>query len=441
MARAAAQQETAVLPALFAGTWVGTQAWAIKDPPPGASQDQLVTLELQVVDGKITGTMKPFLGGEDGATITAAAIVGEELHATAMVGRPRAVAGRPGGGGGPKWKDLIRISFVFRTAGVKMTGTADLQMGNVPWAKFSYDLGKVAEISGQTPPDAAEQSLRAAVAAAPQLTALAASAITVPGVELGMVPWVASAKDGTVYLLQRGDKADPVIAIDRAGKVLRSWGRSRYVMPHAIRVDPQGNVWTTDAASSHVTKYSSTGQVLLDIEVGGQPSPCRNNFCGTTDIAFAANGHLFISDGYANARILEYSADGKKLAEWGTPGSGPGQFVLPHSIQIDPAGLVYVADRENGRVQRFDQTGKYVDEWAYGKTFGLKADGGFMWLATQPLQQPNFSPGWLLKVDTRTGRIAGWVPSEGNHGMDVTVSGDLLLGPGPNLLPQRYATP
>ena len=180
---------SAVQPERFAGTWVGTQAWAIKDPPPGASQDQLVTLELQVADGKITGTMKPFLGGEDGATITAAAIVGEELHATAVVGRPRA---KVAGGGPAKWKDPIRISFVFRTAGVKMTGTADLQMGNVPWVKFSYDLGKKQAFA-----DAAEQSLRAAVAAAPQLTALAASAITVPGVELGMVSWVASAKDGT----------------------------------------------------------------------------------------------------------------------------------------------------------------------------------------------------------------------------------------------------
>jgi len=434
VAQAAARQETAAAqPALFAGTWVGTQAWAIENPPPGASQDQPVTLDLQVVDGKITGTMKPFLGGEDGATITAAAIVGEELRATAMVGRPRARVAGGGDGGPPKWKDSIRISFVFRADGARLTGTADLRMGNVPWAKFSYDLGK-------KPFDTAEQSLRAAVAAAPRLTSLTASALTVPGVELGMVSWVASARDGTIYLLQRGDKADPVIAIDRAGKVLRSWGRNRYVMPHAIRVDPQGNVWTTDAASSRVTKYSPTGQVLLQIEVGGQPSPCRNNFCGTTDIAFAANGHLFISDGYANARILEYSADGKKLAQWGTPGTGPGQFVLPHSIQIDPAGLVYVADRENGRVQRFDQTGKYVDEWVYGKTFGLKADGDFMWLATQPLQQPNLSPGWLLKVDTRTGRIAGWVPSAGNHGLDVTVSGDLLLGPGPDLLPQRYAT-
>lgn len=289
----------------------------------------------------------------------------------------------------------------------------------------------------QKPPDAAEQALRAAVAQAPPIP-LEPSAIAVAGVELGMVSWVASATDGTVYLLQRGDKTDPVIAVDRSGRVVRSWGKGRYVMPHAIRVDPQGNVWTTDAASSHVIKYSPAGDVLLDIAVGGQPTPCRNNFCGTTDIAFAANGHLFISDGYANARILEYTAGGARVREWGTPGKGPGQFVLPHSIQIDRAGTVYVADRENGRVQRFDQTGKYLGEWVYGKTFGLKADGAFMWLSTQPQQQANLSPGWLLKVETATGRLAGAVPAGGIHGMDVMANGELLLGPGPGFVPQWY---
>lgn len=129
----------AVPAARFAGTWVGTQAWAIKDPPPGASKDQPVTLELQVVDGKITGTMKPFFGGEDGATIVDATIVGDELHATAVVGRPRpAAAGRRGGG----FKDATKIAFVFRNDGVKITGTADVQMNDVPWMKFSYELGK-----------------------------------------------------------------------------------------------------------------------------------------------------------------------------------------------------------------------------------------------------------------------------------------------------------
>jgi DNA-binding beta-propeller fold protein YncE len=303
----------------------------------------------------------------------------------------------------------------------------------------------LAQTPPQKPQDAAEQSLRAQVAAAPQLAfEPAALTVTPPraAFAIGMVSWVASDESGTVYLLQRGDLADPVVAVDRHGTVLRSWGKGLYVMPHAIRVDPQGNVWTTDAASSRVLKFSPHGTVLLDIAVGGQPSLCRNNFCGTTDIAFAANGHLFISDGYANARILEYTADGKKVREWGAPGTGPGQFVLPHSIQIDRAGVVYVADRENGRVQRFDQSGTFLGEWiAYGKTFGLEADGDFMWLATQPRQQPNLSPGWLLKVHTTTGAIAGWVPSAGNHGMDVMADGELLLGPGPNLVPQWYHRP
>jgi sugar lactone lactonase YvrE len=308
-------------------------------------------------------------------------------------------------------------------------------------AALSQPAQTPAQTPAQKPPDAAERALRALVAAAPQLpfegTPIAVTP-PAPDFALGMVSWVSSSKDGSTYLLQRGDKADPVIVVDASGKVLRSWGKGLFVMPHAIRLDPQGNVWTVDAASSRVIKFSLEGEMLLNIEVGGQPTPCANNFCGTTDIAFAPNGHLFISDGYANARILEYTADGRKVREWGMPGTRSGEFVLPHSIQIDADGNVYVADRENGRVQRFDQSGRFLSEWSYGKTFSLKADGAFMWLATQPLQQPNLSPGWLLKVETKTGKIAGWIPSSGEHGIDVMTNGDALLVPGPDRVPQRY---
>ena len=138
---AGAQTPTPAVPASrFVGTWVGTQAWAIKDPPPGANNEQPVTLDIQIVDGKITGTMRPFLGGDDGATITEATIVGEELRATAIVGRPRPNAGRRGGGAGTGGG--TRITFVFRNDGVQMTGTADVRMGDVPWTKFKYELGK-----------------------------------------------------------------------------------------------------------------------------------------------------------------------------------------------------------------------------------------------------------------------------------------------------------
>jgi streptogramin lyase len=261
-----------------------------------------------------------------------------------------------------------------------------------------------------------------------------------PDWAIGMVSWVAAAPDGTTYLLQRGDKADPVIALDHSGKILRSWGKGMYTMPHAIRVDPQGNVWTTDAASSMVYKFKNDGTLLMKIEVGGQPANCANNFCSTTDVAFARDGHLFISDGYRNARILEYSADGRKLNEWGTAGTGPGQFRLPHSIQIDENNIVYVADRENGRVQRFDRSGKFLGEWAqYGKTFGLALDGTAIWLSTIP-RGPNSAPGWLIKLDRNNGRLLGYVDSQGNHGMAVMKSGELLLGPGPDQVPQRYSS-
>jgi hypothetical protein len=289
--------------------------------------------------------------------------------------------------------------------------------------------------------DAQNAALRTLLQGAPKLPmSHAPIAVQPPAPDwaLGMVSWVAADRRGLIYLLQRGDKADPVIVLDSAGTIVRSWGKGMYMTPHAIRIDPQGNVWTTDAASSMVYKFSPEGKLLLQIEVGGQPSPC-GNFCSTTDVAFTSDGHVFIADGYRNARILEYSRDGKKLREWGTAGTGPGQFRLPHSIQVDAKGVVYVADRENGRVQRFDRTGKYLGEWSqYGKTFGLTLDGDAMWLSTIP-RGPNSTPGWLIEVDRTSGKVLGYVEAMGNHGMDVMQNGDLLQAPGPNQIPQRYS--
>jgi DNA-binding beta-propeller fold protein YncE len=284
-------------------------------------------------------------------------------------------------------------------------------------------------------------ALREIVKQAPKLPmrsgALDVTAPSTPGWTLGMVSWVAAGPDGLIYLLQRGENADPVVVVDRNGKIVRSWGKGLYTTPHAIRIDPQGNVWTTDAASSMVYKFSAHGNRLLEIEVGGQPTPC-NRFCSTTDVAFAPNGNIFIADGYRNARILEYTPQGKKVREWGEAGTGPGQFRLPHSIQISPNGDVYVADRENGRIQRFDLEGRYQGEWSqYGKTFGLKLDGDAIWLSSIP-RGPNSVPGWLIKLDRRSGKVLGAVDSEGNHGMDVLPNGELLSAPGPNNIPQRF---
>src|ERR1700674_1116863 len=163
---------------------------------------------------------------------------------------------------------------------------------------------------------------------------------------LGTVSSVAADANGVIYVLQRGDKLDPVIAVDREGRVLRSWGRGMFTVPHSIRVDADGNLWTVDAGSSVILKFSPEGKKLQEIDVG-EVAPAEKcafpTLCGTTDITFGPNGRLFISDGYGNARILEYSAGGKRVKVWGSKGSAPGQFQIPHGIATG-GKVLYVAD-------------------------------------------------------------------------------------------------
>jgi DNA-binding beta-propeller fold protein YncE len=235
-----------------------------------------------------------------------------------------------------------------------------------------------------------------------------------------MVSWLArDTKTGVTWLIQRGDKADPVLAVDKDGRVLRSFGKGLYKIPHAIRLDPEGNVWTVDAGSSTVIKFSPNGTKLLEIDVGGVPEPTLTAFSGTTDVAFAPKGRILVSDGYANARILEYTADGKKVREWGSAGAGPGQFHLPHSIVVDENNILYVADRENGRIEEFDFDGKFLGEIPnLGRIYSLKlGTNGTLWAGMQPLNEPPGSPGWVVKLDRKTGKILGYVPVNERAGL------------------------
>jgi sugar lactone lactonase YvrE len=245
---------------------------------------------------------------------------------------------------------------------------------------------------------------------------------------LALVSWLArDPRTGVTWLIQRGDKADPVIAVDKEGRVLHSFGKGLYKIPHSIRLDPEGNVWTVDAGGSTVIKFSPKGEKLLQIEVGGLQEPALTPFRGATDIAFAPNGRIFICDGYANARILEYTVDGKKLREWGSVGTGPGQFHLPHSIVVDENNILYIADRENGRIQKFDLDGKFLSEFPnLGRTYSLKLGAnGTLWAGVQPLDEPAGSPGWIVKLDRKTGKILGYVPVTEKAGLhSVEDAGD-----------------
>jgi DNA-binding beta-propeller fold protein YncE len=257
--------------------------------------------------------------------------------------------------------------------------------------------------------------------------------------EVGIVSCVRMDSNGDIYVLHRGLKADPVLVFNSEGHLLRSWGKGLFTTPHGLRIDPDGNIWTVDGGSSMVFKFTKEGKKLLEIPVGGIPdSPdCKGGLCGATDIAFGPNGRIFISDGYRNARVLEYTSDGRKVREWGSAGRGPGQFNLVHGI-VYANGTLFVADRENNRVQKFGLDGSFLGEWTnVGKAYSLAFRDGTMYVGAGILSQTSSSqgqrpPGWLLKIDVANGKILAYVDSDrAHHFIEVTPAGELMGGSTP----------
>src|ERR1041385_2661265 len=255
-----------------------------------------------------------------------------------------------------------------------------------------------------------------------------------PGWEIGYPSAVAMDDNGTIYVLHRGEKADPVLALNREGKIVRSWGRGLYKIPHSIRIDPQGNIWTVDSGSSMILKFTPQGEKLMEISVGEQPAG-RGATTGTSDIAFGPNGRIFISDGYGNARVLEYTQKGERVNQWGSHGTGPGQFQQPHGIAVDDQGIIYVADRNNARLQRFDLSGKYLGEWDdLGKVTAVAFRDGALWIGSQFRNEPNEADGWHFKIDRKTGEILEYtVSGRSHHVLNINKDGELLAGARPDI--------
>ncbi|MYE58610.1 MAG: hypothetical protein F4X35_03350, partial [Alphaproteobacteria bacterium] len=133
----------------------------------------------------------------------------------------------------------------------------------------------------------------------------------------------------------------------------------------SIHIGPDGTLYLTDDGSHTVRRCTPEGKVLMELGVPGTPAPFMSNepFHRCTHTAISPDGHLFVSDGYGNACVHKYTPDGRLVKSWGESGTGPGQFNIVHNITADDDGWIYVADRENHRVQVFDTEGRYEAQW------------------------------------------------------------------------------
>lgn len=194
------------------------------------------------------------------------------------------------------------------------------------------------------------------------------------GMPLNNVADVAVDSKGNLFAIVRGEV--PVLAFNSDGKFLYGWGKGVIKGPHGIAVDAEDNVFCVDTNEHVVMKFTPDGKLLMTLGNRGVPSDSgcvKGNFKTVkhgagpfhipTKVTTSKYGEIFVTDGYGNARVHRFSADGTLLKSWGEPGYGPGQFHLPHGLAVDDNNNVYVADRENERIQIFDIEGNLIKIW------------------------------------------------------------------------------
>jgi sugar lactone lactonase YvrE len=168
-------------------------------------------------------------------------------------------------------------------------------------------------------------------------------------------------RDENIWTFNRGNV--PVQVYRPDGSLVARWGEGQFKNPHHIRLDREGHVWTADDGMHVVRKWTREGKLLLTIGVPGETGEDETHFDRPTDMVVTPAGDVFVTDGYGNSRVVHFDKNGKFVKSWGKLGTAPGEFSLPHSIDIDSQGRLYVADRNNVRVQVFEQSGRFIAEW------------------------------------------------------------------------------
>lgn len=180
------------------------------------------------------------------------------------------------------------------------------------------------------------------------------------GWSFGHVIGVAVDEKDNVYVLNRGEHQ--LIVFDRRGNFLKSWDGVKMASPHGLHIAGK-NVYIADYKDHTVSMFTLEGKLSRTWGTKNQPGEDGKPFNRPTDVDVAPSGEIYISDGYGNARVHKYSAEGKLLLSWGEHGMGPGQFDICHDVCLAEDGRVFIADRQNHRIQIFSPYGVYISEW------------------------------------------------------------------------------
>ena len=191
---------------------------------------------------------------------------------------------------------------------------------------------------------------------------------------------VAVDSQDNLYVFQRGDP--PVLVFDRDGELVAQWQRKNGVPTdaHLVYVGPDDGVYLADRDAHQILKYTPDGELVMSLGTRDR-AELQAPFNHPADMCVAPAGSpqagdIFVADGYGNSSVHRFSASGDYISSFGAPGSGPGEFRVPHSVRVSPDGRIYVADRENNRVQIFSPRGEFIEEWTdFKKPMGVHIDG------------------------------------------------------------------
>jgi hypothetical protein len=223
-----------------------------------------------------------------------------------------------------------------------------------------------------------------------------------------------------------GSTLDPVMKFDPSGKIVANFGGGLVNWPHGFYVDRAGDVWVTDGRGENgkgdtVIKFSPDGKVLMTLGKSGQAGDAPGMFDTPSDVITAPNGDIFVADGHGimqghqtNDRIVKLSSDGTFITAWGKHGSGPGEFDVPHSLAMDLAGRLYVADRANSRIQIFDQQGHFLAEWKqFGRPSSVYVDKSDIIYVADSQSDDQTNPGFTQGIrigSVKGGTVTAFIP-------------------------------